>query len=173
MAKEFKAQEMHACMECHGTHGIDFPTDNMVGITEKTSICMDCHESGDNGYYAADTINTMLKSIVVAYDSALIKQKEIQIIGMDDVEINFLLQDARQGLIHSRTLVHTFDPQQIKETADESINNSRAAIQLGELEIENYSTRRMGLGIATIFITILVISLIFKIKEIDKEKGVS
>lgn len=172
MATGFKNEELHACLECHGTHGIDKPNDDMVGIGEK-SICLDCHESGDNGYNVADTINTMLKSIVASYDSALIKQKEIQIIGMDDVEINFLLQDAHQGLIHSRTLVHTFAPQQIKATADESVKNSRAAIQLGDLEIENYSTRRMGLGIATIFITLLVISLIFKIREIDKEKGVS
>lgn len=171
MAEEFKSEELHACLECHGTHGIDKPTDDMVG-TGKESICMDCHEDGDRGYIVADSINVMLKNVVAAYDTALVKQEEVQIVGMDDVEMSFLLQDAHQGLIHSRTLVHTFDPQQVKNTADKSLANSIAAINLGEAEIQDYNTRRMGLGIATIFITILVISLIFKIREIDKEKGV-
>ena len=133
---------------------------------------MDCHVDGDEGYLAADSIHTILNRIVSAYDSAQVKQKEVQIIGMDDVDMNFLLKDAHQGLIHSRTLVHTFDPQEVKKTADVSLKNSLAAIDLGQTEIEDYNTRRLGLGIATIFITLVVISLIFKIKEVDKEKGV-
>jgi Cytochrome c3 len=171
MAEEFQKEELHACLECHGTHNIDLPTDDMIGITEE-SICLDCHQKADRGYVVADSINTMLKNTVAAYDSAIVKQKEVQIIGMDDVDMNFLLQDAHQSLIHSRTLVHTFNPKQVKEKTDQSIEYSEKASSLGTIEIENYSTRRLGLGIATLFITILVISLIFKIKEIDKEKGV-
>jgi len=172
MAEEFKAEELHACLECHGTHDIDLPDDDMVGIGDD-SICLDCHEDGDRGFIVADSIHMSLKNAVALYDSAITKQKEVQIIGMDDIEMNFLLQDAHQSLIHSRTLVHTFDPLQVKQKTDESIEKSRAATEIGKIEIANYGTRRMGLGIATIFITILVISLIFKIREIDKEKGVS
>lgn len=172
MSTGFENEKLHACLECHGIHAIAMPTDNMVGVGQE-SICLDCHNVGDEGYLVADSINAMLTAVVASYDSALAKQKEVQIIGMDDLEMNFLLQDAHQGLIHSRTLVHTFDPQQIKVKTEESLMNSQKAFVLGETEIENYGTRRMGLGVATIFITLLVISLVLKIREIDREKGVS
>jgi len=171
MAEEFQKEKLHACLECHGTHDIALPTDAMISTGDE-SICMDCHAQGDRGYIVADSIHTLLQNTVAAYDSAIVKQKEVQIIGMDDVEMNFLLQDAHQNLIHSRTLVHTFNPGRVREQTDKSIENSTKASALGTIEIENYGTRRLGLGIATVFITILVISLIFKIREMDKEKGV-
>jgi len=171
MAQEFRKEEKHACLECHGTHDIELPSDEMVSINEN-SICLDCHEQGDRGYAVADSIHTLLNNAIVAYDSAASRQKDVQIIGMDDVEMDFLMQDAHQDLIHSRTLVHTFDPHRVMEKTSQSIKNSQEALKLGNMAIEDYGTRRMGLGIATLFITILVISLIFKIREIDKDKGV-
>ncbi|KAA3613170.1 MAG: hypothetical protein D8M58_12745 [Calditrichaeota bacterium] len=172
MAKEFAVDDMHACQECHGNHEIAKPTDEMVGIGEK-SICMECHDEGEKGYLAADSIHIMLTRVTASYDSAEAKLKEVQIIGMDDVEMGFMLQDARQDLIHSRTLVHSFDPQQVKEKTDVALKNSQAAIQLGIKELEDYDSRRMGLGVATLFITILSIALFFKIRDIDKEENKS
>ncbi len=169
MAGEFAADEMHACLECHGTHAIDKPTDEMVGVGEN-AICMDCHDVEEEGYLAADSIHTMLGQVTAAYDSAFAKLEEVKIIGMDDVEIGFLLQDAHQDLIHSRTLIHTFDPQQVKEKTDVALKNSRDAIKLGIKELSDYDDRRMGLGIATLFITVLAIALFFKIRDIEEEQ---
>jgi hypothetical protein len=89
---------------------------------------------------------------------------------MDDVEIGFLLQDAHQELIQAKTLVHTFDPAEVDKKTSESLKNSNAAISLAGQVIAEYDTRRKGFGIATIFITILVVALFFKIKEIDKRE---
>ena len=172
MAKEFTNDNMHACLECHGNHTIDKPTDDMVGIGE-SAICMDCHDDGEKGYLAADSIHVLLTQVTAAYDSALAKLEEVKIIGMDDVEIGFLLQDAHQDLIHSRTLVHTFDPQQVREKSDVALKNSRDAIQLGIKELDDYDKRRMGLGVATLFITVLSIALFFKIRDIEQEQNES
>jgi Cytochrome c3 len=169
MAKEFAEDEMHACLECHGNHAVAKPTDDMVGIGED-AICMECHDVDEDGYFAADSIHTMLIQITAAYDSALSKLEEVKIIGMDDVEIGFLLQDAHQDIIHSRTLVHTFDPQRVKEKADVALKSSRDAIKLGIKELDDYDTRRMGLGVATLFITVLAIALFFKIRYIEEEQ---
>jgi hypothetical protein len=88
---------------------------------------------------------------------------------MNDVEINFLLQDANQSLIEARTLVHTFDPDRVGEKTDVGVQKAKAAIQLAEQEISDYNIRRSGFGIATIFITLLVVALFFKIREIEKK----
>lgn len=168
MGKVFSELELHACEECHGHHGIKKTSDDMVGIGEE-STCINCHSEDDKGYKVASAIHHTLKSTVSMYDSAESRQTVVRRIGMNDVEIKFRLQDAHQNLIESRTLVHTFNPEKIREKSDESIANSTAAIQLATAEIREYDIRRKGFGVATIFITILVVALFFKIREIEKK----
>ncbi len=169
MAEPFKELGIHACDQCHGYHDIQITNDNMVSVGEE-SVCTDCHSSGDDGYEAAENIHKDLKEFANEYNAAEVKLKEVQQKGMDDVDILFLLQEAHQILIHSRTLVHTFDPEKIHEKKEEGLQKINAAIALAHKEIENYFFRRRGFGIATLFITLLVIALYFKIKEIEKKE---
>ena len=168
MGGAFEEMELHACEECHGNHKVLKTSDEMVGIGEE-STCMKCHEEGDQGYLVASQIHQKLSQTVALYDTAEIQQSEVQRIGMNDLEIEFLLKDAHQSLIEARTLVHTFDPDKVGEKTDQSIQNAEAAIQLAYQEISDYDTRRRGFGIATIFITLLVVALFFKIREIEKK----
>ena len=168
MGGVFEEMELHACEECHGNHKVLKTSDEMVGIGEE-STCISCHEEGDQGYLEALQIHQKLIQTVALYDTAEIQQSEVQRIGMNDLDIEFLLKDAHQSLIEARTLVHTFDSDKVGEKTDESIKKSEAAIQLAYQEISDYDTRRRGFGIATIFITLLVVALFFKIREIEKK----
>ena len=168
MGKAFADQELHACEECHGNHGVQKTFDAMVGVGEK-SICIDCHGEGDEGYAVADTIYQQLNQVVTLYDSAMIKRKEVLRIGMNDTEIGFLLQDANQRLIKSRTLVHTFDPAEVGQKTEEGIGLITKALLLAEEELSDYQVRRRGFGIATIFITIMVVALFFKIRDMERK----
>jgi hypothetical protein len=164
-----------ACNDCHGNHGATPP-----GIESVSHVCGGCHvnnleyfkesPSGDTGYKAAEEIYGSLKMFVSVYDSAEEKLKEVQKKGMDDVDILFHLQEANQTLIHTRTLTHTFMPEKVEEKSLEGIKKSRQAITLAGMEISDYYFRRRGFGIATLFITVLVIALFFKIRSMDKEK---
>ena len=87
---------------------------------------------------------------------------------MDDVEISFLLQEGHQSLIQTRTLVHTFDTEQIKNKTSESLKKIQEARHLAEHQINEFEIRRKGFGVATIFITVLVIALYFKIRNFEK-----
>jgi len=169
MGEVFAEQELHACEECHGNHNVPRTSDDMVGVGEK-STCMNCHDEGDVGYEAASKIHERLNHSVAIYDSAEIQQREVHRVGMNDVEINFLLQDANQSLIEARTLVHTFDPDRVGEKTNLGVQKAKAAIQLAKQEISDYNIRRRGFGIATIFITLLVVALFFKIREIEKDE---
>lgn len=168
MGEAFAEQELHACEECHGNHDIPYTSDDMVGVG-KNSTCINCHSEGDEGYKSASEIHKELTQTVALYDSAEVERKAVRQIGMSDVEINFLLQDAHQSLIEARTLVHTFDPKKVGQKTEESIEKSKSALQLALQEISNYDTRRRGFGIATIFITLLVVALFFKIREIERK----
>ncbi|RMG29062.1 MAG: hypothetical protein D6732_17925 [Methanobacteriota archaeon] len=169
MAKKFREKDLHGCEECHGNHDVQKPFDDMVGTSPK-AVCMDCHKEGDKGYMAADSINQMLKQLVAVYDSAQVKREEVQKIGMDDIEIGYMLQEAHQSLIQARTLVHTFDPKKVKAKTDEGLKKSQAALEMAIQEIHDYAVRRRGFGVASLFMTMLVIALYLKIKEMEKKE---
>lgn len=169
MAAPFKELDIHVCEQCHGYHDVSETNDNMAGVGEE-SVCTPCHTSGDAGYEAAVKIHKDLTDLSSQYDTAQVKLKEVQQKGMNDVDILFLLQEAHQTLIHTRTLVHTFDPAKINEKKKEGMQKTTAAIEMANQEIKDFHFRRRGFGIATIFITILVIALFFKIREMERKK---
>lgn len=166
MEKAFREMEIHACEQCHGYHEVIPTSDEMISVGEK-SVCTTCHSEGDVGYTAAVEIHKDLTDFVQKYNEAEKKLQEIKKKGMDDVDILFALQEANQTLIHTRTLVHTFDPLQVEEKAEEGKEKAIEAINLARQEIEDFYIRRYGFGFATIFITIFVVALYFKVRSLD------
>jgi len=169
MAEPFANLDIHACEQCHGHHDVEKTTDDMVGVGEN-SVCTQCHSSGDAGYQAAQEMNQSITEFVSDYNQAEAQLKDVQQKGMDDVDILYLLQEAHQTLIHTRTLVHTFSPDKIDEKTSEGIKKTSEAMDLAKKEIRDYHVRRRGFGIATLFITILVVALFFKIKGMEKNQ---
>ncbi len=166
MAAVFSEEELHACEECHGNHKIAPTSDDMVG-TGESSTCTECHDEGDAGYAASDTIRQHLAALGTVYDLAVARQEEVQHKGMDDMEIAYLLQESHQSLIQARTLVHTFDPVKVQPKTDEGRAKAETAIELADETIKDYYVRRRGLLFATLFITLLVVALIFKIRQME------
>jgi len=169
MAESFEELDFHGCEECHSNHNIKKPDDNLVGIGTGAN-CIECHDEGDKGYSEADKIHVKLKSLSKLYDSAHVKLLDVKNKGMNDIEIDYLLKEVNQSLIQARTLVHTFDSKKVGAKANEGVQFAREALSKGNSEIEKYKTRRNGLGAATLFLTILIIALYFKIKDITKKK---
>jgi hypothetical protein len=172
MGKVFEEQELHACEECHGHHLVKKTTDEMIGVGDE-SVCLECHSEGDEGYMVAESLYVELKGAIALYDSAYVRLSEVKQKGMDDVDIGYLLRDAHQNIIKSRTLVHTFDPAKVSVKTGESAANSKSAIMLANKEVEDYYIRRRGFGLATIFITILVVALFFKIRDMESKRSES
>jgi predicted CXXCH cytochrome family protein len=166
MAEIFQESGIHACEQCHGYHDVNVTNDEMLGTSE-SSVCMSCHSAGDTGYESSKEMYTYITDFVEEYNSAEKKLREVQQKGMDDVDILFQLQEAKQILIHSRTLVHNFNTEEIKKNSEEGKAKARVAVETAEKEIKDYHTRRRGFGIATLFIMVLTIALFFKIRGMD------
>jgi hypothetical protein len=166
MAQAFANQNLHGCEECHGNHGVHKTSDAMVG-NHKGAICLKCHHEGDAGYEAAGQINAELISLVSAYDDAEKEQEHVEKIGMNDEEIAFLLQEAHQALIQARTLVHTFDPMEVRKKTDEGEAKVEKAIELAAAEVKDHTIRRRGFGVATLFTTIVALALFLRIRKME------
>lgn len=166
MAKEFADMDIKACEECHGYHLINKPNDEMLNVDE-SPICNDCHSEGEDGYNEAKMIYEKIKTLAFLYDSTKIRSAEVNIKGMNNIDIEYSLKNIKQDLIQSRTLIHTFDTSQVFAKANEGILASYDAIKLADNEINEYFNRRLGYGIATIILILLALALYLKIRSLN------
>ncbi len=166
MGRAFERERLHDCEECHGNHGVQKTSDDMVGVGDR-GVCVGCHSEGDKGFTAAKQIHAHLQELTTAWEEAELRRSEVDRKGMDDVEIGFLLQESHQDLIQARTLVHTFDPEKVGEKTKDGVQKAKAALDQAIAEVKEYRFRRQGFGLATIFITLLVVALYLKIRQTE------
>lgn len=170
MAQVSDAQKFHSCEQCHGNHVIQKPDDSMLGI-EKNSKCISCHKAGDKGFETAQKLKDFISQLKNNYELAKSKNRQVKQLGMNDVEIGFALQDARQSIIQIKTAIHSFDLINMKNKMDEGLGISNKAIKLADEQIDEYYTRRNGFAAATLIFLVFAIALYLKIKEKQKNRS--
>ncbi|MEE9162914.1 MAG: cytochrome c3 family protein [Candidatus Neomarinimicrobiota bacterium] len=166
MRKMFTGKGLHGCAVCHTAHDIQKVSEAMVGMGPGR-VCSGCHELGDPGAIQAVQISTVLDSL----NGALAQARE----GLDAAETRGLgvegiyadLQSAQTALIQSRTQVHTFDAVAVRAEAQPGFINAAAAVVEANRLLEDFRRRKVGLGIATILITFLVVTLFLYIRTMD------
>lgn len=169
MGQSLESSDYHSCESCHKNHAIMKPTDEMLNVSG-SSICMDCHEEGDDGYITASILYDRISEVDSSFQQAQIALRNIQIKGMNDINISYLLRESNQNLIQVRTMVHSFDPELITEKAMEGLMLSQLAMEEAAKEIEEFNQRRIGFGISTLAFVLLAIALYLKIKLIERRR---
>ena len=99
---------------------------------------------------------------------ALIDEAEQK--GMEVGEAKFKLRDARQARLESRTMVHSFNEQKFREVIGKGLTTASFVNGEGRQAIDEYYFRRIGLGVATLIITIVAVSLYLFIQRIEQKQ---
>lgn len=166
--QEFDSKGLNECSVCHNNHLILKPTDKMLGVGEG-SVCIKCHKQ-DKGYNVAKTMKSMIDSLLNEVDVADYFINEAEQKDMDVSDVKFDSNDIRTVLITSRTSTHYSDLEKFKVSIDEGFKLTDGAKIAGENAIKEYYFRRIGLGVSTLFITILAIALFVKLRKIEKKQ---
>ncbi len=165
----FDSKGLHECGVCHNNHYIVKPTDEMIGTGEK-SVCVKCHKENDEGYKTAFRMKYMIDSLIKDVDLANYFINEAEQKGMDVSDAKFDYNDIKKVLITTRTVLHYSDLEKYVNTIDEGFKITTKAKTTGKEAVEEYYFRRWGLGISTIFITILCIALYLKLRKTEREQ---
>jgi predicted CXXCH cytochrome family protein len=168
--KAFDENDLPECETCHGNHLVKPATDAMVG-TKEPALCIECHSANDDndGYMVAAEMKLLIDSLKTEDSETKIILDEAVQKGMDVSDATFSLQDVRQVLIQSRTTIHTFSLDQFKEQINEGYTIVNKAKISGEDAIDEFYYRRIGLGVSTLLVTLLVIGLYIKLKKVEKK----
>lgn len=164
----YEELEISECEACHGNHKIIPPSDEMLG-TGEGAICIECHDPDSEAYAIADTIKQKLDSFQSKMLDAEDKLERADKQGVEVSEAKFRLQEAHTLLIQVRNLIHSISLDRIEEKIGEGQDVIRRVAEAGEAALREAKFRKRGLIIATIFIFLLAIAILLKIRQIEKK----
>ena len=167
----FSQNDLPMCESCHSNHLIVETSDIMVGSAEP-AVCVQCHEpdDGNAGLQTAMSISTAIKELRLAQEEAGKILAEAGAKGMMITDEEFLYKEVNQALIQARTQVHAFNADSVMAKTTEGLTKAETVQTNAASLIDEYYFRRKGLGLATVFITILAVALYLKIRRLEKNQ---
>lgn len=166
--KAFDEGGIPECEVCHGNHYVFPPTREMLGVDEK-AVCSDCHyPSGTSqAYPISAAMRTLADSVVRKEEDARRLVNEAEQKGMEISEAKFQLRDMRQALIESRTVLHSFDLEKYEAVINRGLVVGEDVAEQAQEAVDQYYFRRIGLGVSTLIITVLAVSIFLMIRRIE------
>jgi predicted CXXCH cytochrome family protein len=167
--KAFDDQKLPECETCHGNHEIVAATDKLLGVAQD-AVCSRCHHEDSKGFAVAGSMRRMIDSLDASQKHAASLVDEAEQRGMEISEAKFKLRDAHQARLQSRTMVHSVDEQRFRGVVEKGLVAAAIVAGDGQQAIDEYYFRRWGLGVATLIITVVGISLYLTIKRIERRQ---
>lgn len=166
--KAFDDLKLPECETCHGNHEIVAPTITMLGVQDG-ALCSRCHSRKERprGFVVAAAMRSLLDSLGSSEAEARRLVEDAEQKGMEISEAKFKLRDVRQARLETRTVVHSFNEEKFRAVAEKGLATAGVVRQEAELAIGEFFFRRIGLGIATLVITILVVVLFLYLRRIE------
>jgi len=166
----FDAGGMPECETCHGNHDIAPATAAMLGVGEG-ALCARCHSEGDPGYAAAAAMRLLSDSLAASDSAARALVEEAEQKGMEIGEAKFRLRDARQAVLEARTTVHAFDRPRFAAVVAKGLAVTTTVTDEATKSIAEYYFRRIGLGVATLIITLFAVSLYLFVRRLERRQA--
>lgn len=156
------------CEACHGNHKIMRASDEMLGNTPQ-AVCIKCHTADSKGYTVASSMKNAIEAL-----KGDIKESESAVgtaenIGMEMSDARFDLDEAKNSLTKSRTYIHTFSKEAVRNITKDGIGLAIKARDKGKTAISEFNFRRKWLAVVLGVILLLAAALYFKVRGMEKK----
>jgi hypothetical protein len=168
----FDRQKLPECETCHGYHDIVVASDKLLGIGQD-AVCSWCHgdDPDSKGYRTAAMMRQRIDSLESMEGMAAARVNEAEQKGMEVSEAEFQLRSVREARLETRTKVHSFDEEQFLQAVGKGLETASVVSVMAKQAIDEYYFRRWGLGIATLIITSLAVSMYLLIRRIERAQA--
>jgi predicted CXXCH cytochrome family protein len=169
--RAFDERKLPECETCHSNHDIIVATNKLLGVTPQ-AVCSRCHNPSENakGYAVARVMRSLIDSLDTDEKQAIALVNEAEQKGMEVSDAKFELRDAHQARLQSRTMVHSFDEVRFRDVVVKGLDATNFASGEARGALDEYVFRRIGLGIATLIITIFAVSLYVYIRRLERRQ---
>jgi predicted CXXCH cytochrome family protein len=165
----FASMGLPGCIVCHTNHGIQHPSDVMIG-TQKGAVCVNCHSEGDAGYTAAGAMHTELVQLseeIGRSDEILTRAEKA---GMEVGEAKLELTEAQDDLTKARVTIHSVRTEAVDQNVQAGVKVTQKTWQEGINAMAELKYRREGLVISVITILLVLVALAFLIRKLESGK---
>jgi predicted CXXCH cytochrome family protein len=162
----FQAMGLAGCVVCHSNHEILHPTDKMLGVTAG-AVCIQCHSKSDAGYEAASKMRSQIDELNGNITQARDLLNEASSAGMEVSRAQFELNNAHEQLINARVVIHKFSPADLEKVVTQGLEVAKNAHEAGVAAMKNFHFRRKGLAASLIVISLALIALYFKLRQME------
>lgn len=166
----FAEMYLPECETCHGNHLIEHPTDELLS---RDGVCVECHAEDSKGDVTAAAMYGEINALKFRLEEAEQVMSEAERAGMPVSELEFQLSEAHDSLIKARTQVHSLSVSRVSEITGEGKSLAEQVLAAGRDLLAEVQYRRKGLAVSLIFILILAAGIYLKIKEVDRQAGMS
>ncbi len=163
----FSDAGLPGCETCHGNHGIQTPVDSDLAVRAR-QVCTRCHEPGDTAANAFNVILSLIDSLKVERAGAEAVLARAANLGMEVSQSQFELQDVNNALTRARAAVHTFSVDPVRTEVASGLEIVDRSRERGDHALWEHGFRRAGLGVSALFILLLMVGLVLKIREIER-----
>ncbi len=160
--------DLPECEQCHGNHNIKAVTDDLLGVSEG-AICLDCHAENSAGYLAAQKMSMSIDSLKYSIADADSIVQEAERKGVEGGQARFDLGAAKDDLTRVRSVVHTFDHQQVSEITTAGIKTAAEVKLKAKAALDDIKIRQVGLAVSLLVIIFVAIMIRLKIKQVDSK----
>ncbi len=165
-SRVFTAMGMPGCAACHGNHAVARTSDTLLGLGEG-AVCARCHVEGAGGGIVAAAMRTAIDSLTKDFALADSLLGEAERAGMEVSQPQVDLTNAQTSLLQARTAIHAFSLDSVQHHVDEGLVVTGSSIKRGLAALDDLRFRRVGLGVSTAVIVLLIGGLILRIRQLE------
>ncbi|HEX9880295.1 MAG TPA: hypothetical protein VGB25_08895, partial [Candidatus Binatia bacterium] len=129
-----------------------------------------CHSGGDEGGKVAAQMRALVDSLTAAHQEAAALLTRAERAGMEVGQAQFELKGVQTAVIKARAAVHSFRVEPVEKEVGEGLSISERAYFRGTRALEDLRFRRFGLGLSVGVILLLILGLILKIRQLERNK---
>ena len=157
------------CATCHQNHEVKKAGDELLGLGPG-AVCAACHSGGDEGGKVAAQMRALVDSLTAAHQEAAALLTRAERAGMEVGQAQFELKGVQTAVIKARAAVHSFRVEPVEKEVGEGLSVSERAYFRGTRALEDLRFRRFGLGLSVGVILLLILGLVLKIRQLERNK---
>jgi predicted CXXCH cytochrome family protein len=163
----FEEEDLPGCSLCHGHHAVESVSDETL-VERSTDVCLNCHAESDPEGGAFAAMARLLDSLEAEVEVSRLALEDAESRGMEVGQAFFELEDVNNVRARARSAVHTFSAEPVREEVEAGMSIAERAQERATDALDEYEFRRIGLGLSSLIIVLLIVSILMKAGELER-----
>jgi predicted CXXCH cytochrome family protein len=163
----FNDNDLPGCATCHDHHAVQPASDATLG-ERSGDVCARCHARPDTLGLEFERMAAVLDSLEATEAASRAVLKEAENRGMEVSQALFELEDVNNVQTRAHSAIHAFRVGPVREQVEQGLAIAARAEERGREALAEHRFRRVGLGLSSGFIVLLIVGLLLRIRELEK-----